>query len=81
MTGAIPKYGDHFRLQHTRYSTDRSGSIYVSKEDPNWYIQSDKTSKKWTIYHHSMVTGKVWPSLTVAMEKVVKVLDILNDWQ
>lgn len=51
MTGQIPKYGQHFRRESTPYHPVHAGRVYAFKRDPSWFIRSDKTSERWTIYH------------------------------
>lgn len=68
MTGQIPKYGRFFRLDHSRpYPTRRR---YMFKPDESWWIESDHTSKVWTIYHNDVQFEETLPSLTAAMSKL-----------
>jgi hypothetical protein len=50
MTGQIPPYGVNFRRASLPYSRELAGRAYVLKRDPRWFIRSDNTSEKWTIY-------------------------------
>jgi hypothetical protein len=50
MTGQIPPYGANFRRVSLAYSRDLANRAYVLKRDPRWFIRSDKSSEKWTIY-------------------------------
>jgi hypothetical protein len=77
MSGQIPKYGKYFRLERGDYNPVYGHSLYVYKADPSWLIKSDKTSKKWYIFHHGYVIGIISPSLSAAMTKVIKVMDTL----
>ncbi len=78
MTGQIPRYGKHFRLVQGEYDPEYNSSLYISKNDVTWVIRSDKTSKKWYIFHYGHDMGVVFPSLTVAMTKVVTILETLG---
>jgi hypothetical protein len=52
MTGQIPKYGENFLLQQLPYAMgqDLASRRYVLKADRNYYIRSNRSSEKWTIY-------------------------------
>jgi hypothetical protein len=68
MTGAIPPYGEHFRLEQLpSYDPQLSSSRYVLKIDSRWTIRSDRTRKRWHIYYQRIVISPVQPSLTKAM--------------
>ena len=76
MTGQIPPYGQNFRWERVSYHPDRASRIYVLKRDGRWFIRSDRTSKAWAVYFDPaggfpFMMGKVWPSLTVAMAKLL----------
>jgi hypothetical protein len=74
MSGQIPPYGENFR--HGRVGTWNpifSDTIYQLKANNEWFIRSDKKSKKWYVFvgwNRDMATrmGKVQPSLTKAMQ-------------
>lgn len=73
MTGAIPPYGKHFRLDsRLPYHTELSSSRYVLKANPRFYIRSDKTSKVWWLFiilpDGADVAFAVRGSLTLAMD-------------
>jgi hypothetical protein len=73
MTGQIPPYGKNFK--HDRadsYHPSLGQALYRFKWDEHWYIRADKGSKRWYIFHNDINMGKVWPSLTVAMSKLVE---------
>jgi hypothetical protein len=82
MTGQIPKYGKNFR--HGRvgiWSPEFTDTIYMLKADPEWFIRSDKTSKRWSIFHGydrdtAVKFGKVWPSMTVAMARLLEGVEL-----
>lgn len=70
--GQIPPYGGNFRWESTGYHPELANRVYVLKRDATWFIQSDKTSKQWFIYHgttrdSAIRMGKPLPSLTAAM--------------
>jgi hypothetical protein len=81
MTGQIPKYGQNFKLEHVDgYHPTLSHSAYVLKRDSKWFIRSDKASKRWQIFHGEVrdtaaPVGKVHPSLTKAMKKMIDGID------
>jgi len=52
MTGSIPPYGESFRREEVvEWHPELSRTAYVLKQDPRWFIRSDKTSHIWYIYH------------------------------
>jgi hypothetical protein len=50
MTGQIPPYGEHFRLESEPWTPSLANRVYVLKRDPAWFIRSDKKSKTWRVY-------------------------------
>ena len=72
MSGQIPAYGKNFKLGRGPYHLTLGSSIYILKWDQHWYIRAEKGSKRWYIFHDDIHMGKVWPSLTVAMAKLVE---------
>lgn len=78
MTGQIPKYGENFR--HDRvgsYHPTLSDTIYILKDDEEWFIRSDKTSKHWRLFHgmdrdQAVPHGRLQPSLTLAMSMMLE---------
>ena len=80
MTGQIPKYGQHFRLESLAWTPGRANRAYVLKRDPAWFIRSDKTSKAWQVYHGAdrelaAPAGKVQPTLITAMNLLLDGID------
>jgi hypothetical protein len=75
MTGKIPKYGAHFRLGSAEWHPEYGRSLYILKKDGSWWIRSDKTSKRWQLFHNSLPVGKVQPSLTEAMSLMLDGID------
>jgi hypothetical protein len=80
MTGRIPKYGAHFKQVGLPYHATLSSTTYVLKIDNNWFIRSDKTSKRWYIFHgknrdHAINMGKVQPTLGEAMRLMLDGID------
>jgi hypothetical protein len=81
MTGKIPPYGENFR--HARvgsYHPVLSDTIYVLKVDNEWFIRSDKPSKRWYVFHgknRDMAThmGKVLPNMRSAMKLLLDGID------
>ena len=75
MTGAIPKYGEQFALEHLdEYDPELASRRYVLKAGRSWHIRSDKTSKCWMIFHDGRLvtfTG----SLTGAMKRLLDGID------
>ena len=77
MTGQIPPYGEHFRLESLSWSPDRANRAYVLRRDPGWFIRSDKKSKAWQVcwkvpgtaasFDTATAMGRVQPTLTRAM--------------
>ena len=77
MTGQIPPYGKNFRHDRAaKYHPSLGQALYILKWDEHWYIRADKGSKRWYIFHSghqgAIHMGKVWPSLTVAMAKLME---------
>jgi hypothetical protein len=73
MTGQIPPYGKNFLHKRAdSYHPSLGQAVYHYKWDQHWYIRADKTAKRWYIFHDNIHMGKVWPSLTVAMAKLVE---------
>jgi len=80
MTGQIPKYGANFRLDDAGYHPELSRSVYVLKTDRTWFIRSDRTSKKWGIYHgapfnDATPVNLTYRTLTLAMEALVNAIE------
>lgn len=79
MTGQIPPYGKHFRLESERWTPDLANRVYVLKTDPAWFLRSDKTSKTWRVYHWNLdhdrelasPVGTPLPSLSAAMTRLL----------
>jgi hypothetical protein len=76
MTGQIPKYGEHFRLESLPYSPHLANRAYVLKRDWHWFIRSGKTSEVWQVYHGASFTtaaamGKPLPTLGQAMTRLL----------
>jgi hypothetical protein len=77
MTGQIPKYGKDFKWERIPgYHPTLAHRAYVLKRDQEWFIRSDKTSERWYIFNGmnrdaATQMGKVWPTLTVAMAKLL----------
>lgn len=74
MTGAIPKYGKNFRLEHVArdFENDLASRIYVRKEFPRYYIRSNGNSEKWSVFYshpgqHDLVKSG-FHTLTEAMQ-------------
>lgn len=73
MTGQIPKYGENFT--HDRvgsYHPELADTFYYLTIDPEWFIRSDKTSKRWQVFHGmardtATPHGKVQPNMRGAM--------------
>jgi hypothetical protein len=73
MTGQIPPYGRNFRHDRANaYHPALGQAIYRFKWDERWYIRADKSSKRWYIFDGETQMGRVWPSLTVAMNKLIE---------
>lgn len=73
MTGAIPSYGKHFRLEpHLPWDGYFAGRRYVLKADDGYVIHGDKTSKRWHVFLLDLEVPRTrwtpFPSLTVAMD-------------
>jgi hypothetical protein len=51
MTGAIPPYGEHFRLESLPYDQSHTYASrhYVLKRDANWDVISDPKSEHWVV--------------------------------
>jgi hypothetical protein len=75
MTGQIPKYGAHFRLGSAEWHPTLGMSLYILKKDAQWYIRSDKTSKRWYVFHNNTHMGRVQPSLREAMSLLLDGID------
>jgi hypothetical protein len=77
MTGQIPKYGEHFRWESVRgWHPSLASRVYALKADGDWFIRSDKTSKRWQVFHGpdrdtATPFGRVQPSMTAAMDLLV----------
>ena len=74
--GQIPPYGKSFRLESTSYHPELANRVYALKQDPDWFVRSDKTSKVWAIYRGASrdtatAMGCPLPSLTAAMAKLL----------
>ena len=73
MTGQIPTYGDNFKHEHVAgYHPVLASRAYVLKIDNEWFIRSDKSSKRWYVFHgmnrdQAINMGKVQPSFGKAM--------------
>ena len=82
MTGQIPPYGVNFRRESMNAWHPTMGSrIYVLKQDNEWFIRADKSSKQWQLFHgmnRDMATpmGKVQPNFSAAMRLM---LDGINE--
>lgn len=50
MTGRIPKYGQHFRLEHLPYHATWASRRYVSKHNAAVSIRSTNDSEHWQIF-------------------------------
>jgi hypothetical protein len=76
MTGQIPKYGEHFRLESTPYHPVLANRVYALKKDPAWFVRSDKTSKKWRVYcgvtrDTAVILSPALPTLSLAMARLL----------
>ena len=73
MTGQIPTYGDDFKHEHIAgWHPVLASRAYVLKIDNEWFIRSDKSSKRWYVFHgmnrdQATNMGKVQPSFGKAM--------------
>ena len=77
--GGIPPYGKNFHLVSAdKWSPEYNSSMYAWKGDTDYYIRSDKTSKKWWVFHRGMPVSGVFPSLTVAMDGFLKAVTALR---
>jgi hypothetical protein len=80
MTGQIPPYGKNFKHDRLPYHVTLASTIYVLRRDEDWFIRSDKTSKRWYIFNgrfrdQAINMGKVQPSMTKAMELLLDGID------
>ena len=71
MTGQIPPYGANFRRVSLAYSRDFANRLYALKQDPRWFIRSDKTSEKWTIFYlpDTATAAALRPSAPVSLRE------------
>jgi hypothetical protein len=73
MTGQIPPYGKHFRLEQVPgYHPELAHRAYVLKADSEWFIRSDRTSEHWQVFRgtgrdDADPHGRAQPTLTRAM--------------
>lgn len=89
MTGQIPPYGKNF--MHDRvgtWSPTMNDTVYVLKRDHDWFIRSDKTSKRWRVFNgpfrdSATAYGKVQSSMAKAMQLLLDGIEggfyIVND--
>lgn len=81
MTGQIPAYGKNFRLVSLAYTPGLASRAYYLKQDDNWFIQSDKASKTWTIFLNNpsgpgaIPMGKPLPTFGMAMIRLLEGID------
>jgi hypothetical protein len=81
MPGQIPKYGAYFRLESLPYGPELANRAYMLKRDPYWFIQSNKASKIWRIYHYDgglcapRSVGTPLPTLGQAMSRLLVGID------
>jgi hypothetical protein len=71
MTGQIPKYGKHFRLEsHLLWDCYFAARQYVLKSNPCYMIRSDHGSKAWFVFYNGAVLNISTPhrTLTAAMQ-------------
>ena len=73
MSGQIPPYGKNFKRESLLYHPELASTIYVLKLDEEWFIRSDKTSKRWQVFQgwdrdRAASHGKVQTSMTKAMQ-------------
>lgn len=82
MTGAIPPYGEHFRLEsHLRYDTFWAGRRYVLKADPRYWIRADKSSEHWYVFAPmNQRLCDPWTEATPLGRRAFDTLTLAMDW-
>jgi hypothetical protein len=85
MSGQIPEYGRHFRLESLAYHPVHANRAYVLRRDPAWFIRSGKASKSWQVYWMTPGTGASYntatavgtplPTLGLAMQRLLNGID------
>ncbi|HWI66829.1 MAG TPA: hypothetical protein VNS88_00360 [Nitrospiraceae bacterium] len=89
MSGQIPSYGKNFKHSRTAsYHPTLSSTYYMLKEDNEWFIRPDKTSKHWQVFHGWIIDratphGKIQTSMTKAMKLLLDGIEggfyVVND--
>jgi len=80
MTGAIPPYGTHFvRADAEGWDRYYNSTLYRWRGNLDYYLRSDKTSKKWYVFRGSLrISEQPYPSLTTAMVGFLEVVKALR---